>query len=606
MEHASGSYNISLVALSVIIAIVASYASLDLASRAGRNREPSSGGRRTAQLSGSAFAMGLGIWTMHFVGMLALRLPFPAVYHVGLTLLSLLIAIGSSFLAIFLVSRHRLSANRFIVSGMFMGGGISSMHYVGMAAIQSAFVIHYRPLPFFASIAIAVTVSYAALYTTFRLQNGNDLGHRKRRLVPGAVLFGVAVTGMHYMGMTASHFMSPPSAARTDAFAKTWAFLNATVDPGVLSVWVGITIGILIAILIGGAFIDRRLAMESARMSGLQFEALFDGNPDLVCVFDLNGHIIGVNRASEPVMGYKADELLHRSKRLFIVPDRVEAADRLFEEVKSGQARQYEMSVIHKSGHPVDLNVTAIPVRDGDDVLAVVTIAKDVTEQKRAEEQYRRSDKLNVAGQLAAGVAHEIRNPLTSIKGFLHLMRTGGDRKELYDIVQSEVEQIDRIITEFLLLAKQQPAQYRRTNLADLLDNVLALLNAQAHMNNIEIVASFEPDIPDIWCDDDQIRQVFVNLLKNAIESMTEKGMIVLELRKKGDKEVLIRIVDEGIGISEELKTRLGEPFYSTKEKGTGLGLMVTFKIIQEHKGTIRYQNGNVRGTAVEVTLPVE
>lgn len=604
MEHAGGSYNISLVILSVTMAVVASYASLDMTSRA---RISVIRRNRSFWLSASAVTMGLGIWSMHFIGMLALRLPFPATYHLLLTFVSLLIAVCSSFLAIFLVSRNRISSNCFIFAGMFMGGGISSMHYLGMAAIESAYTIHYKLFPFIVSILISIVVSYCALYLTFRLQKRDRLLHSEPGKMPGAVLLGIAVSGMHYVGMKSTHFVEAPQPMPVSqaSLSDKLRLLAVTLEPNSLSLWVGVTIFILIAILIAGAFIDRRLALESAQLSSLQFDALCNGNPDLVCTLDLDGKIIQMNHATELITGYAREELLFRSVRSLLPSGRQEESDIRFEKVKQGFPQTFDMELFHKKGHLVTLSVTTIPVKHARQVAAVMVIGKDITVQKQNEEIMRKSDKLSMAGQLAAGVAHEIRNPLTSIKGFLHLVRKGLGREDIYEVIDSEIDQIDNIITEFLLLANHQPVQYKRINLTELIGHVLNLLHAQANMNNIAIETRFAPNIPFVLCDENKIKQVFVNMIKNAIESMADQGTVKLELTRKGDKEVLIRIMDEGGGISDELKSRLGEPYYSTREKGTGIGLMVSFKIINEHKGTIQYKQEEGAGTTVEVTLPI-
>ncbi|MEF3305996.1 MHYT domain-containing protein [Paenibacillus sp. GYB003] len=601
MEHAGGSYHISLVMLSVAVAAVASYTSLDMTSRA-RN---SYGRGRYLWLSSSAVTMGLGIWSMHFIGMLAYRLPFPASYHLLLTFVSLLIAIGSSYIAIFLVSRNELSSGRFFTAGVFMGGGISAMHYTGMAAIQSDFAIRYKLFPFALSIAIAIFVSCWALFLTFRLQKKSIVDRAQPDKLTGSILLGLAVSGMHYVGMMATHFVPAPVEHSRFRLLDSLSLIDTTVAPNVLSYCVGVSMFVLIGCLVAGAHIDRKLAHESAQLRRLQFEALYNGTPDLICTLDLEGRIIQANDASERITGYAKDELLHRFGHPLLPHGRVGEPGSWFEQAKRGLPQNVEQLLVHKHGHPVNVSVTAIPVVHGKRVAAVMAIIKNITAQKQHEDMARKTDKLTIAGQLAAGVAHEIRNPLTTIKGFLHLLRRGIGRDDIYEVIDQEIAQIDTIITEFLLLAKHQPEQYRRIDLNELIRHVLTLVHPQANMNNIVIETRFDPHIPEIVCDENKIKQVFVNLLKNAIESMAAPGTVRLDIGKRGESEVVVRVEDEGGGLSDERMSRLGEPFYSTKEKGTGIGLMVSFKIINEHKGTIRYKNIEGAGTAVEVTLPV-
>lgn len=604
MEYAHGHYNYALVVLSVVIAVAASYGSLDLTGRASKVHERR---QKYVLMSISAITLGLGIWSMHFIGMLALKMSFPITYHLMWTLLSLVLAIGSSFLATLLVCRSELSLLRFSMAGLCMGGGIATMHYMGMAAIRSGCTIHYELLPFVISILIAIVVSYWALYLTFRLQKKGAPPISDRTKVSGAIMLGGAISGMHYTGMRASHFMSTSPPYPEVSLSETWHFLQTPLSPGILAVWMGVTVFFLVGVLIGGAFIDRKLALESAKSSNLQFDALYNNNPDLVCTFDLDGKFINSNQAAKRLTGYTQEELRGRCISSLVPPDRITASNRLFEIVKQGQAQHFESVFLHKHGHLLDLSVTGIPMKQGERVVAVIAIMKDVTQHKQNEEHYRKSDKLGMAGQLAAGVAHEIRNPLTTIKGFVQLLRGGAVKEEFYEIMSSEIMHIDRIITEFLLLANHQQSQYILTNPADLMGQVLTLVQSQANMNNVAIETRFEPGLPNLLVDRNKLKQAFVNLMKNAIESMTMSGQgtVKVEIKKRGETDVQFRIIDEGIGITSEMKAKLGEPFYSTKEKGTGLGLMVCYKIINEHQGLIQYFDAPVRGTIVEVTLPV-
>ncbi|MRX53357.1 PAS domain-containing sensor histidine kinase [Bacillus sp. HMSC76G11] len=235
---------------------------------------------------------------------------------------------------------------------------------------------------------------------------------------------------------------------------------------------------------------------------------------------------------------------------------------------------------------------------------AVQVILRDISDRKKAEELMLRSEKLSVAGQLAAGIAHEIRNPLTAIKGFLQLMRSAGKGEETYfDIVFSELNRIELILSELLMLAKPQERILKETNLYTLIGDVATLLETQAIMNNVMIVHQHQQDQMWINCDQNQIKQVFINLIKNAIDSMPKGGKVTLSSIKEGDY-ILVHVIDEGEGIPPEALKKIGEPFYTTKEKGTGLGLMITYKIIENHKGSISIESELGQGTVFTLKLP--
>ncbi|WNR46553.1 PAS domain S-box protein [Paenibacillus roseipurpureus] len=230
---------------------------------------------------------------------------------------------------------------------------------------------------------------------------------------------------------------------------------------------------------------------------------------------------------------------------------------------------------------------------------------QDITLQKQTEELLRKTEKLNVAGQLAAGIAHEIRNPLTALKGFAKLMCTANEenKQRYYHIMQEEFNRIELILGELLILAKPQVVDYRPHDPLAILDEVIQLLSTEAILNNVIIELKAITELPYVNCERNQLKQVFVNVIKNAIEAMPKGGGITIHVQKQGNS-VVMDFIDQGQGIAEDRLPRIGEPFYTTKEKGTGLGLMVSFAIIEEHHGHISYQSKVGVGTTVHIKLP--
>ncbi|MGP1907198.1 PAS domain S-box protein [Metabacillus sp. JX24] len=235
---------------------------------------------------------------------------------------------------------------------------------------------------------------------------------------------------------------------------------------------------------------------------------------------------------------------------------------------------------------------------------AVQVILRDISDRKKAEELMLRSEKLSVAGQLAAGIAHEIRNPLTAIKGFLQLMHSSNRHDQgYYEIVFSELNRIELILSELLMLAKPQERVLKKTDLTALVSDVATLLETQAIMNNVIIQTVPQEEKLFIHCDQNQLKQVFINLLKNAIDSMPKGGAIQLRF-EKAEGFIFVHVKDEGEGIPKEALKKIGEPFYTTKEKGTGLGLMITYKIIENHKGSMSIESEPGMGTVFSLKLP--
>lgn len=237
---------------------------------------------------------------------------------------------------------------------------------------------------------------------------------------------------------------------------------------------------------------------------------------------------------------------------------------------------------------------------------ATLYIGKDITyKRKQTESLLQKSEKLAVVGQLAAGIAHEIRNPLTSIKGFIQLVHSETNQhKDFLEIVLAELERINAIIGEFLVLAKPNEVKFKKMNIQPLLDDVVSLINSQAMMENVQINLSYGMQLPQIVCEENQLKQVFINVLKNAIEAMPGGGVVVVEAHKREDGYITLSFKDQGVGIPEERIPTLGEPFYTTKEKGTGLGLMTCLKIIENHKGDLRISSEVNKGTTIKISLP--
>ncbi|MBG9916962.1 ATP-binding protein [Bacillus sonorensis] len=239
----------------------------------------------------------------------------------------------------------------------------------------------------------------------------------------------------------------------------------------------------------------------------------------------------------------------------------------------------------------------------------------DVTERKNAEMELLKSNqrlamqsqKLAMAGQLAAGIAHEVRNPLTSVNGFLQLMKTEyPDRSQYFDIIFSEIKRIDSVLGELLVLAKPHQVQFKKIKINSVLQQVTTLLETNAVLAHIEIKKAFEQGKEwEINGDENQIKQVFINLIKNGIEAMPDGGKITISSEQEGDF-VKISIKDEGGGISQDDLDKLGEPFFSTKKEGTGLGLTICLNIIGAHNGEMKIDSKLGEGSTFHILLPLD
>lgn len=253
-------------------------------------------------------------------------------------------------------------------------------------------------------------------------------------------------------------------------------------------------------------------------------------------------------------------------------------------------------------------DVSKVPVFHGNGIRKGLTvIGRDVTEQKKTEEFLRRSDKIAAVGQMASGIAHEIRNPLAAIKWNVQLLYGNHEdaaSRANVDVILSELDRIDSIVGEFLALAKPHSVNFQNRDVNNLLQVTVTLMNVQAHRQNVKLTLTADDNVKNVRCDENQLKQVFVNLIKNSLEAMQNGGELKVEVKAPSETEVLVRVTDDGSGMPQEVIDRLGEPFYTTKEKGTGLGLMVSHKIIQEHNGTMSIKSRVGEGTVIDVVLP--
>ncbi|TFE03687.1 ATP-binding protein [Jeotgalibacillus sp. R-1-5s-1] len=234
-------------------------------------------------------------------------------------------------------------------------------------------------------------------------------------------------------------------------------------------------------------------------------------------------------------------------------------------------------------------------------------VIRDVTGIVSILNQVDRNDTLKVVGQLAAGIAHEIRNPMTSLKGFIQLLEAAlkNEHSMYFNVITSELQRIESIMTEFLMLAKPKDSKTIRFNLYDIIHDSVELMKPQAVMHDIELNMLSSSENAFIKGDPNRLKQVVINLIKNGIEAIEEKGIIQINIEQH-QEQVVVLIRDNGCGISEDKLGKLNEPFYTTKEHGTGLGLPVSFKIIEEHGGYVDVKSTEGEGTEFSLTFPLD
>ncbi|HEU4748483.1 MAG TPA: PAS domain S-box protein [Gemmatimonadaceae bacterium] len=387
----TGTYNTVFVVLSVIVATLASFAALDLA---GRTRSES-GAARLGWIGGGAIVMGLGIWSMHFVGMLAFHLPTPILYDVSLMLLSVVVAIAASLLALVVINRPRLTVKSLVPGGVLMGGAIAGMHYIGMASMRGEMHLSYRWPVVVLSVVIAIVASLAALWLAFTFRS--DVTARGTLLkILSAVVMGFAISGMHYTAMAAARFAPHPHPLRPGPY------IVASGDLGRLIVVSAI---VMIVLALIGAVIDRSMQAQAAVATRLgeravelgkserQYRLLFDSNPNPMWVHDaVTGAFLAVNEAAIAAYGYDRQQFLAMTLGHLQVPvgDR-SGASAASSSDEAGAGNVAETVHRKKSGDQMNVAVSSQSILfDGHN--AFLTLAIDVTDRTRAEEALRQSE----------------------------------------------------------------------------------------------------------------------------------------------------------------------------------------------------------------------
>ncbi|MDI6755955.1 MAG: ATP-binding protein, partial [Thermodesulfobacteriota bacterium] len=273
--------------------------------------------------------------------------------------------------------------------------------------------------------------------------------------------------------------------------------------------------------------------------------------------------------------------------------------------------RNMEVEIKPPSGGRIPLSLSAAPLKDETGrEMGLVLLLRDLREIRDLQEKVRRSERLASLGRLAAGVAHEIRNPLSSIRGFaqyfMRRLKGQEEEQEYASIMVKEVDRLNRVISELLDFARPKEPHREPQALEGIVDYYLKLLQPEFSQKKIKVEKSFEPDLPLVGVDRDQISQALLNLFLNSFESIEGEGKIKVSLKKISEPPALeVTIMDTGRGIAREDLEKVFEPFFSTKRKGSGLGLAIVHQIVEGHGGDISVDSQEGRGTTFRITLPV-
>jgi len=357
-------------------------------------------------------------------------------------------------------------------------------------------------------------------------------------------------------------------------------------------------------------------------MARLDYESVLMGLPDAVVGVDEALRVVLWNSAAEVLSGRSARRVLGRLLKEIFPPDS-SLVRHLAETLRTGESRSEAEAVVEgPEGRPVPVSIVTASLTGRAAPEGAVAVLRDLTRIRQLEEEVRRGETLATAGRMAVGLAHEIRNPLGAIRGVVQLLRKelGGTTPwgEHLGVLVKEVDRVNRILQLLLDLGRPVHLRSAPLNLHQLLERVALLTEELAAAQGVTILRRYDPSLPPILGDEDQLIQVFHNLVRNAIEAMPGGGRLTLTTRLSMNRlfakvdlgtgmrsMVEVQVSDEGEGIPEAFRAKIFDPFFTTKENGLGLGLALCHRILEEHKGAIQVESTPGKGATVTCFLPI-
>jgi PAS domain S-box-containing protein len=640
----TGSYDYSEVARSVLIAIAASYAALDLAGRV----TAASGRIRLAWLGCGAAAMGIGIWAMHFKGMLAFHLPVSVEYQWPTVLASLLVAILASAVALYVASRQHMGRVEALIGSLIMGGGIAGMHYIGMAAMRSPAITRFSPLLVTFSILFAILFSLVALLMAFDLREETKWAVPRR--LGSAIVMGGAISAMHYTGMAAASFIpaSPPD-----------LFHAVSISPVANNGIAIVTLIVIMAAMVTSSvdrraaagvqrlnqelerrvaertlqleavnqslrkeIVERERAQEAVRRSEDRLRLVVDTLPAMVWSKLPDGSADFLNQRFREYTGFTLEEGLGWGwMNAFHPEDRTEEEWRAA--FAAGEPFEKEARLRRADGVYRWFLLRAAPLRDErGNVVKWYGTTTDIEDRRRAEEALQEEqDKLahvtrtQAMGELAAAIAHEVNQPLTAIvtNANFSLRQLKGSTANLDELrtaiseIVNDATRASAVISRIRgLLVKGSPRRME-LDINKVIQEVITLLRNELTRNRVSLRTDFASNLPPVSGDPVQLQQVLINLVVNAIEAMRLYTDRTRELRIRSAKNadgILVQVQDSGPGIKPELADGIFEPFFTTKAEGIGMGLTISRSIIGSHGGQLSLVSAS-QGTRFQFILPI-
>ncbi len=608
-----GTYDPGLVFLSFLVPVCLSLMALHTAHIALSTQSRS---YRHVAIGMGGVALGGGIWAMHFIGMLAFTLPAPVYYDKPLTALSLLPGWAASWLALYVLSRDRLSALRLVTGGVLMGAGIGLMHYTGMMAMVTPLTMRYDPVMFGLSIVVAVALAMLALWIRFGLRR-TRIDARLRFVLSGLVM-GVAIAGMHYTGMAASRFLGEPGVAdRSIRIGATYGALALSS--------LTITIGVLVAALNG--LIHTRELYREVEASKSRLRAIVDTAVDAVITMDGYGTVQEFSRSAEQLFGYPAAEVVGRNVNMLMPEPYHSAHDGYLRQYRQTRERHLigvgrEVTALRKDGSEVPVRLAVGQVELPGDELLFVGMLTDISDRVALEASLRETAEraeqaASAKSFFLANMSHEIRTPMNSIIGFTELLLktdlSPAQRGHL-DTIRQSSRSLLRLLNDILDTSKLEHGHFdleeRDFSLKHLALQIESSLRLGAQARGLFLRIQYPATMPEYFRGDTlRLLQVLTNLVGNAIK-FTERGGVTVDFSYE-QAWVHVRVADTGIGMTPAQVAAIFDPFtqadasISRRFGGTGLGTTIARQLVQAMGGRIEVDSLPEQGSTFHVHLPL-
>ena len=629
-----GSHEPWLVAISVLIAILAAFVALSISARmvAATSRRS-----RWAWACAGAFSMGGGIWSMHFLRMLAFSLPCGVRYDPLGTLLSMLPGILASGVALNVISRKtEPGLKRLVVGAVLMGAGIGAMHYSGMASMQPDALVRYDPWLVGLSVVVAVALAFISLGIRYRLPR-HWTSTRLAALLSATVM-GLAVAGMHYTAMQASVFFPLYGwpGAHIASPATSMALLITTISVLIAAITLVATFAGHQSELATGLKTEvcqRKLLEQIAESGRARLQAIFDAFADGIVTIDAQGRIQQWSSGAQRIFGYAPEEVLGTDLTILMPePHHSRHPAYVASFMKTRNAKIIgiggrELTAVRKDGTEFPIELAVSEVRDGSEVF-FTGILRDITERERAKADLvharEAAEAANIAkSQFLATMSHEIRTPMNGVLGMANLLSSTqlNDRqRRLVENLQRSGRALLTIINYILDFAKIEAGKFELSAIPfdprELIAELTDLFAPQCTSKGLEFVHSVAEDVPlQVAGDAARLRQVLVNLVGNAIK-FTEYGEIVVSLSLGAtgaeNLQLVFAIEDTGVGIPADRLPRIFESFYQVdgsmnrSRGGSGLGLAISKQLVGLMGGTISVESELGQGSCFTFTAQVE